>query len=187
MSRVRILLLPLLLLSVSIACTRASQPQSQTASASPAAENYPSLTARAKEITDAFTNKDYMKVLEMTYPKIIEAGGGREKMLATMKTEIKQMETEGVDILSTTPGTPTQFVHDAGSIYAVVPITMKIKAKDGTFQTEGSLIGISSDAGANWTFIDAAGADDKDLKVLSQSTLAQLKLPPDKPPVKIAE
>ena len=77
------------------------------------------------------------------------------------------------------------FVRDAGSIYAVIPITLKMKAQDGVFQTEGTLIGISSDGGATWTFIDAAGKDDPDLKVLSPNVLDKLKLPADKPPVKI--
>jgi hypothetical protein len=175
-----------LLLLVSLACKSASKPPAQAGNAAPAAESYPSLTARTKEITDAFTKKDYQKVLEMTYPKVIETAGGREKMLATMKDEIAKMEAEGVDLLSTTPGAPSQFIHDAGSIYAVVPLTLKIKAQDGTYQAEGTLIGISSDAGANWTFVDAAGEDDKDLKVLPATALAQMKLPPDKPPVKIA-
>ena len=175
-------------LAISIACTRAPQSQTKSATASPSAtaENYPSLTAKTKEICDAFTGKDYLKVLDLTYPKVIETGGGRERMMATMKEEIKGMETDGVFFLSTTPGPPTQFVHDAGSIYAVIPITVKVKAQDGIFQTESTLIGISADAGANWTFIDAAGEDEKRLRMLLPNTLEKLKLPPDKPPVKIS-
>jgi len=107
-------------------------------------------------------------------------------MLATMQDEIRGMETEGVVLLSTTPGSPTQFVHDAGSIYAVVPITVRIKAQAGTFQTEGTLIGISADSGANWTFIDAAGEDEKKLRMLLPNTLDKLKLPAEKPPVKVS-
>jgi len=169
---------------LTVACSKKDAPRTQPASPA-GAENYPSLMAGTKEITDAFTNKDYQKVLEMTYPKVIETGGGREKMMATMQKEIKGMESEGVGVLSTTPGSPTNFVRDAGSIYAVIPITLKMKAQDGVFQTEGTLIGISSDGGATWTFIDAAGKDDPDLKVLSPNVLDKLKLPPDKPPVKI--
>lgn len=177
-----------LVLFISIACSRAPQSQTQVASPSPSptVESYPALTARTKELCDAFTNKDYQKVLELTYPKAIEAGGGREKMVATMKDEIKGMETEGVILLSTTPGSPNNFVHDAGSIYAVVPITVKIKAQDGIFQTESTLIGISADSGANWTFIDAAGEDEKKLRMLLPNTLDKLKLPAEKPPVKIS-
>ena len=175
-------------LLISIACVRAPQPQTQsiTPSSSATPENYPTLTARTKEITDAYTDKDYQKVLELTFPKVIETGGGRDKMMATMQKEIKGMETEGVVMLSTTPGSPTNFVHDAGSIYAVVPITVKMKAQNGVYQTEGTLIGISSDGGVNWTFIDAAGEDDKDLTVLSRNVLSKLKLPAEKPPVKVA-
>jgi len=173
--------LGLVLLSLTFACGKKEPP---TPTAAP--ENYPNLTARTKEICDAFTNKDYLKVLELTYPKVIETGGGREKMMATMKDEIKGMETEGVVLLSTTPGSPSQFVHDAGSIYAVVPITVKMKAQQGIFQTEATLIGISADGGAGWTFIDAAGEDEKKLRMLLPNTLDKLKLPAEKPPVKIS-
>ena len=173
-----------LALMLTVACSKKDTPRTQPASPA-SAENYPSLTTGTKEITDAFTNKNYQKVLELTYPKVIETGGGREKMMATMQKEINAMESEGVAMLSTTPGSPTNFVHDAGSTYAVIPITLKMKAQDGVFQAEGTLIGISSDGGATWTFIDAAGKDDPDLKVLSPNVLDKLKLPPDKPPVKI--
>jgi hypothetical protein len=177
-----------LLLSLGIACKSAPPPQTQVANptASAAAESYPSLTARTKEICDAFNNKDYLKVLELTYPKVIETGGGREKMIATMKNEIKGMETEGVALLSTTPGSATNFVHDAGWIYAVIPITVKLKAQDGIYQTEGTLIGISADGGTNWTFIDAAGEDEEKLRMLLPNTLEKLKLPAEKAPVKIS-
>jgi hypothetical protein len=178
--------LTFLILVISIACSRAPQNQAGNPSPSATAENYPNLTARTKELCDAFAGKNYLKVLELTYPKVIEAGGGRDKMIATMQDEIKGMETEGVVFLSTTPGSPNGFVHDAGSIYAVIPITSKIKAQAGTFQTESTLIGISSDGGANWTFIDAAGEDEKKLRMLLPNTLDKLKLPPEKPPVKIA-
>ena len=147
-------LISVVLLAFTIACAQ-KEPQkvSTTASPSPSAtaENYPNLTAKAKEITDALANKDYVKVLDLIYPKVIEKGGGREKMSATMKDEIKQMETEGVAVLSAIPGTPTQFVHESGAIYAVVPVTVKMKAQNGTFQMDATLIGISSDAGASWT------------------------------------
>jgi len=141
---------------------------------------------QAKEVNDALLRKDYQRVLDLTYPKVIEMAGGREKMLANLTSGLKEMETEGVVLLSSTAGDPTQFVHDAGTIYAVMPVTLKVKAKDGVFQSEGGLIGISSDGGANWTFIDASGKDQKELKALLPRTLDKLKLPADKPPVKIS-
>ena len=182
-------LISVVLLAFTIACgQRAPQTTSAvpTPVSSPTAENYPALTVKTKEICDAFTNKDYLKVLELTYPRVIEIGGGREKMVTTMKNEIKEMEATGVVFLSTTPGAPTRFVHDAGSIYAVVPITVKMKAQDGVYQLDATLVGISADAGASWTFIDAAGEDEKKLRMLLPNTLDKLQLPAEKDPVKVA-
>ena len=125
--------------------------------------------------------------MDLTYPKVIEMAGGREKMLAAMNKELKEMESEGVVLLSSTSGAPTQFMHDSGSIYAVVPNTLKVKAQDGIFQTDGSMIGISADSGANWTFIDASGKDRSELKKLIPGVADKLNLPPAKAPVKISD
>jgi hypothetical protein len=65
----------------------------------------------------------------LTYPKLVEYAGGREKLLAAMTNELKTMEAEGVEIISSTSSAPSQFVHEANAIYAVVPITSKFKAK----------------------------------------------------------
>jgi hypothetical protein len=141
--------------------------------------------AQAGELETALSNKDYAKVIDLTYPKVVEVGGGREKLLAAMSSEMKSMEAEGVSLLSSTASPPNQFVSDASGIYAVVPITTKIKAQGGIFQTEGSLVGVSTDAGQNWTFVDATGKDQTELKKVLPM-LDKLNLPPEKPPVKVA-
>ena len=89
-------------------------------------------------------------------------------------------------VLSSTAGTPTQTVHVSGSIYAVLPTTLKVKAQDGIFQTESSMIGISADSGATWTFIDAGGKDRSQLTKMLPGVADKLNLPPEKQPVKIS-
>ena len=165
-------------------CKRAPQPAAQSSSPAATADSYPNLTARAQELTEALGRKDYARVIDLTYPKVVEVGGGREKLLATMTDEVKSMESEGVEIISSTAAPPTQVIHDADGIYAVVPVTSKVKAQEGTFQTEGSLIGISTDGGQNWTFVDASGKDLTELKKVLPN-LDKLNLPPDKAPVKL--
>src|ERR1043166_1648212 len=102
-----------------------------------------------------------------------------------MTKEMQSWNEEGVELLSSTSAPPTQFVTDATGIYAVLPVTTKIKAKDGIFQTEGSLIGISTDGGQNWTFVDATGRDQTELKKILPN-LDKFNLPPEKAPVKVA-
>jgi hypothetical protein len=63
-------------------------------------------------------------------------------------------------------------------------MTSKFKAQDGMFQVEGSLIAISTDGGQNWTFVDATGKDQTELKKILPN-LDKLKLPPEKEPVKV--
>lgn len=179
----------LVLLTLTIACAQ-KEAQKRPAVATPSpvatAENYPSLAVQAKEVNDAFSRKDFARFMDLTYPKVIDLAGGREKMLAAMNKELKEMEAEGVVLLSSTSGAPTQFIHDSGSVYGVLPITLKVKAQDGIFQSEGSMIGISTDGGVNWTFIDASGKDLSELKKLLPGIADKLKLPPDKAPVKIS-
>ena len=140
---------------------------------------------QAKELQDALGRKDYAKVIDLTYPKVVEFAGGRDKILAETTKEVQSMEAEGVQILSTSASPPSQFLHDSSGIYAVVPVTSKVKAKDGVFQTEGSLVAISTDGGQNWTFVDATGKDQTELKQVLPN-LDKLNLPPEKPPVKLA-
>jgi hypothetical protein len=48
------------------------------------------------------------------------------------------------------------------------------------------MIGISSDGGVNWTFIDSSGKDLSELKKIIPGIAGKLSLPPAKPPVKIS-
>ena len=107
-------------------------------------------------------------------------------MISALTKGLKEMEAEGVVVLSSTAGAPTQIIQVSGSVYAVVPTTLKVKAQDGVFQTESSMVGISSDGGATWTFIDAGGKDRSQLKSLLPDAADKLNLPPEKQPVKIS-
>ena len=162
--------------------------QSPAAAQSPAAtaEKYPALVARAQEVNDAFGRRDFARMVDLTYPKVIAGAGGREKMISSLSSGIKEMEAEGVTVLSSTTGAPRQIVEISGSIYAVLPTALKVKAKDGTFQTESSMIGISSDQGTNWTFIDAGGKDRTQLRNILPEAADKLNLPPEREPVKIS-
>jgi hypothetical protein len=176
----------LFLILISVGCKSAPPRQAQGSPAPPSAvESYPNLTAQAKQLEDALARKDYGKVIDLTYPKVIEYAGGREKMLDETTREVQSMEAEGVVILSSTCSAPSQFVRDASGIYAVIPVVSKVKATDGVFQTEGSLIGVSTDGGQTWTFIDASGKDQKELKKILPN-LDKFNLPPEKAPVKLA-
>jgi hypothetical protein len=180
----------LALLLLTIACGK-REPEKTAAVSTPSpaatAENYPSLVAQAQEVNDAFRRRDFGRMVDLTYPKVIEAAGGRDKMIASLAKGLQEMEADGVTVLSSTAEAPIQIVHVSDWIYAVVPTTLKVKAQAGTFKTESSMVGISSDHGANWTFIDAGGKDHKQLLSILPAPADGLKLPADKEPLKISD
>ena len=191
--------LSLILLLLSIGCSRketqtreaasaTQSPAGPVASASPAStvESYPTLVAQAQEVNDAFRRRDFARMVDLTYPKVIESAGGRDKMIAALAKGMKEMEADGVAVLSSTAGTPKQIIHVSEWIYAVVPTTLTVKAKDGTFQTESSMIGVSADKGANWRFIDAGGKDHTQLMGYLPAPSDKLNLPAEKEPVKLS-
>jgi hypothetical protein len=147
---------------------------------------YPNLPIQAKELNEAFGKRDFARFVDLIHPKVVEMAGGRERMIADMTKELKQMEAEGVVILSSESGTPAQFVRDAGAIYAVLPTTTKTRTQTGVFQSESNMIAVSNDEGANWKFIDASGQNNGELNKLIPGVADKLKLPPDKTPVKIS-
>jgi len=87
MKLVRFRLGCLVLLLLTSACGQ-KEPQKTPAVATqtPAAttENYPSLVAQAQEVNDAFRRRDFGRMVDLTYPKVIEAAGGRDKMIASL-------------------------------------------------------------------------------------------------------
>jgi hypothetical protein len=72
--------------------------------------SYPKLEAQAKEIGDAFVRKDFQRFTALTYPKVIEMAGGKEKFIKAVAEETKQEEAQGLQILSSTPTDVTQFL-----------------------------------------------------------------------------
>ena len=179
------------LLLFTISCGRQQQTASnQKATPQPAtsqSQNYPNLATQAKEVNDAFVRKDFGKVSDMTYPKVVQSSGGRDQMVSLLAQGVAEQEAAGGFLLSSTAGAPTQIVEDSGSIYAVIPTTLKIKTPDGTFQASGCLIGISTDNGKNWTFVDAGGKKPNEIKTVLPEVADKLQLPKETEPVRISE
>ena len=144
--------------------------------------SYPQLEAQAKEIGDALIRKNFQRFTALTYPKLIEMAGGKEKFMKAVAEETNQEEAQGLQMLSSVPTDVTQFLKVSGSLYAVMPTTSRMKMRGAPFESYGCLIGISSDHGEHWTFADPGSGG---LKDLLPSVADKLSLCPAKRPVKL--
>lgn len=162
-----------------------SKPTEASASAPTAQQkDFPRLKIQAGELAEAFSRQDFDKVASLTYPKLVELMGGRERMVAFLNQGVKQAEAENVTFLSNTVGQPEEIISVERQLFAVIPTTLKMRVPEGILTGQSFLIGVSKDQGENWTFVGGSGGVNREkLKVLFPAAADKLKLPELKPPV----
>ena len=144
--------------------------------------SYPKLEAQAKEIGDAYVRKDFQEFAGLTFPKLLQMAGGKEKFMKRVAEESKQQEAQGLQTLSSIPTDVTQFLKVSGSLYAVMPTTLRMNMRGDLFESYGCLIGISRDKGEHWTFLDLGSGG---LRDLLPDVADRLSVCPRKRPVKL--
>ena len=125
----------------------------QLASADPQTER---VRALAAENSAALSSGNYARLVELTYPKIVEMIGGRDKMIETLRRGSEDMKAHGSAILGAEVSEPKEVVTANDRQFAIVPMTVRVQVPDGTLHSKGFLIAVS-DHGKTWTFIDGAG------------------------------
>ena len=138
----------------------------------------------AQILLDATIEEDYSTVLDYSYPKLIALQGGKDSVLNMIKDGFKKMKAEGRElvIVKGSLGDPGDEVKIGNSLYCVIPEMLTLMINKNYYKTTGSLIGISSDSGKNWVFVDAAGLDG--LKTLVPD-IDKLNIPPSTGPTQI--
>lgn len=141
---------------------------------------FPSLRKLAQEITNATVKGDYEKLADLTHPEVVKLAGGRKKMIDGMKLESAQIKAEGFELISIATGDVKQIARVENEIFAVVMIEMVINSSNTKSRGGSSLIGISSDNGATWKFVN--GVDQVRLKQMFPKAAEKIVVPPDTEP-----
>lgn len=145
--------------------------------------DYKRLKSQAEESSTAFLKGDYARLVDLTYPRLVELGGGRAQMIANIEKEMKEMKAQGVAVISMSFDDPTQVIKIGEELFAVLPSTMKMKVPSGILTGKSFMLGISSDNGAHWTFVNGSSLDEKGIKTLFPAALGKLKIPKEEKPV----
>ena len=169
---------------VAPACQESSLVTDGSKTAATQTAGYPNLKIQAKVAADAFMAADYNKFVDLVYPKIVKLAGGREALIALVTGSMRDMEAQGLKVISYEPGEPEPAIRIDQALYAIVPATMRAQAKVGVVRLESFMIGVSSDDGENWTFVGGAGAtDEEQLRAVMPEVLGKLKIPEKKKPI----
>lgn len=138
---------------------------------------------KAEESLNAFSGGDYQKLADTSYPKLVELMGGKEKMASLVEQQMKEMNKQGIEIISATVGTPKEVVPIDSQFFVVVPYTLKLKTPKGALTQQSYLLAISNRDSIGWKFIDVTQIDESQLKVLIPNAVGKLTLPEKQPPV----
>src|SRR5438105_4734365 len=86
---------------------------------------------QAQESCDSLIKADYPTFLKYTYPKVVQAMGGPEKMVAVLKTETEKMHADGFAIVSAQTGKPGEIQPTPQQSFCIVPTTIRLQTPKG--------------------------------------------------------
>lgn len=137
-------------------------------------------TAKAvvEKVGAAMLKGDYSPSFETTYEPALKAMGGREAAEDSAKELLKMMEAKGVRMKSYTVGEPGDLYTEGGNTFVVIPTVLEMTAPDAKIVVRGYSLGISTDAGKTWKFVDGQGLrDEEERKKILPKLPAKLDLP----------
>ena len=139
------------------------------ASADPQTEQVRKLAA---ENSAAYASENYARLVDLTYPKLIELIGGRDRMIEMLRQGTEDLKARGSKILGAAVSEPKEIVMAGDRQFAIVPEVVRVQGPEGTLRSNSFLIAVSENRGKTWTFIDGAGLHNTPGK--ERETLAQI-------------
>jgi hypothetical protein len=113
------------------------------------------LKKQAQEVASAIIKKDYAKVVDHSYPKIVKTAGGKAKMLDMIKIGTAEMNSRQIVLESATVGSPGKFYKAGNEIHCLIPETVVLKWYNSSrIVNHANILAVSKDGGKFWYFLD---------------------------------
>jgi hypothetical protein len=161
---------------------------SRSLAADPELEQVKQIGARCTAaMTKAFSSNDSSELLQMTYPKVIEKGGGEAKMAEALDQLAKAFKERNMTWSVSSVEAPDRITQADGKFFALVPFTVELTAPKGHFRLAAHLLAVSEDQKKNWYLIDTSGLNNHPeyVKEWFPDGLGGLEIPPKESPVAI--
>lgn len=140
---------------------------------------------RALSVVESIQKGNFALLADLTYPKVVEMNGGKEKMVERVTRQMEAMKAQGLTITSVKVGEPGKRASKGKNTFVVVPSTTEVSTPAARLVAKSYLLGISPDNGKTWTFIDGSGLATKERRDLILPELPDgFQLPdPQKPEI----
>ncbi len=135
------------------------------------------IKASAEETVEAMKALDHKKMIEKTYPRLIELVGGEAAMLKLLENQFKQFKEEGITFTTIEVGEPTAPIKAGEELHCLISQKLVLDTKDQVITTYGYLLGISRDEGKRWYFLDCAQLNNEIVKQIVPNFNDELTIP----------
>jgi hypothetical protein len=108
----------------------------------------------AMEMSRALISKKSSVFLQFMHPSMVKLAGGKVQLTAITDSALTVFEQFGGKISKINYGNPSEVVEYKKTMQSVLPQSTFLTSPLGNVELSSSLIAISTDKGANWTFID---------------------------------
>lgn len=139
-----------------------------------------------EKMANAMLKKNYSVVIDYTYPKIVEMGGGKPALLQAVKSSYEKMK-ESFTIDEITFGKPQKIYVAGKELHCIVPETITINSDKGKIQATYSLLAVSLDKGNKWFFLETHKFTPEMLKKIFPHFNYNLVIPEKTKPIIIGE
>jgi len=140
------------------------------------------IKTQAMEMAKAILAKDVEKAVQYMPPKLVEASGGKAKVLMVRDSMNKYMSMFGAEIKKVTIGNPGKIISYKDQLQTTLPQTTQVKFMESTVILESTLVAISEDKGLHWYFVDTNIYRSSKLKEALPNLSPELVIPPMKKP-----
>ncbi|MFT3881036.1 MAG: hypothetical protein QM703_15410 [Gemmatales bacterium] len=152
-----------------IACMTSTLASQDTAMAA-------TVKGNVQKMMDATCSGDYKTVLDMTYPKVLEMMGGKEAALKEIEGAMKSIKAQGITFGVKGVETPT-VAKGGKDYYSVTPYSLVMSVPNKKITLISAVIGISSDEGKTWKFINLDDKGEKGVRDMLPNLPADMKIP----------
>ena len=174
-------LLNCLLITVGVTLTAHGQ------KATPAGEKaaYQALEHQARQMSHAFITRDYRAFSKFMNPALINESGGSANIEAALVKVDEAMRSKGVKVLRIDFGAPSKIVRQGKELQCTLQQQTDFQLPSGKIRSTSTLIAVSADNGASWTFIDTSTKDMQAIRTMLPNLSNTIQIPPAGPPVSI--
>lgn len=141
---------------------------------------------QAKASANAVVKEDFEKLADLTYPRVVDSMGGKEKMVEFLKKTIAEMKAKKFRFLGAKVDPPTKIFRAGAERMTVVPMSLDMQIPDGTkVRVRSFLVGVTKD-GKKWTFVDGNVGEAK-IREVVPNLPKEMKLPKAQKPEPIKD